>query len=137
PPVSFPRLLLRRHHPGAGLHLQNSMINFYPYAGHPNSIAPRKGRTGGMAPTIVYQRETGEGETGGRGDRAMPAVGSSRPPVSPSPNRPLLVLGSPGATRIITAHLQATLNVLDFGISISDAVLAPRLASPGDVTRDR
>jgi len=47
-----------------------SMINFYPYAGPPQqSIAPRKGRTGGMAPTLVYQ-----------GDRLR------------------LVLGSPGAT---------------------------------------
>jgi gamma-glutamyltranspeptidase/glutathione hydrolase len=95
--------------PGLGFMYNNSMINFYPYAGHPNSIAPRKGRTGGMAPTIVYQKARGE--------------------------TPYLVLGAPGATRIITANLQVILNVLDFGMSISDAVLAPRFDCQGDLIR--
>src|SRR5262249_14927412 len=67
--------------PGLGFQYNNSMINFYPYAGHPNSIAPRKGRTGGMTPTLVYEG-----------------------------NRLRLVLGSPGATRIITSNLQVILN---------------------------
>jgi gamma-glutamyltranspeptidase len=31
----------------------NSMINFNPLPGHPNSIAPGKGRITGMTPTIV------------------------------------------------------------------------------------
>jgi gamma-glutamyltranspeptidase/glutathione hydrolase len=84
--------------PGLGFMYNNSMINFHPYPGHPNSIAPRKGRTTGMAPTIVY---------------------------GPDDN-PLLVLGAPGATRIITSNLQVILNVLDFGMSISEAVHAPR-----------
>jgi gamma-glutamyltranspeptidase/glutathione hydrolase len=92
--------------PGLGFMYNNSMINFHPYPGHPNSIAPRKGRTTGMAPTIVYQ-----------GDR------------------PVLVLGSPGATRIITANVQVMLNVLAFGMSVSDAVLAPRFDCQGDVIR--
>jgi len=38
----------------------------------------------------------------------------------------VLVLGAPGATRIITSNVQVILNVLDFGMSITDAVLAPR-----------
>jgi gamma-glutamyltranspeptidase/glutathione hydrolase len=92
--------------PGLGFMYNNSMINFYPYPGHPNSIAPRKGRTTGMAPTLVYQNE-----------------------------RPVLVLGSPGATRIITANLQVILNVLEFGMSVSDAVLAPRFDCQGDLIR--
>jgi gamma-glutamyltranspeptidase/glutathione hydrolase len=92
--------------PGLGFMYNNSMINFYPYAGHPNSIAPRKGRTGGMAPTLVYQ-----------GDRLR------------------LVLGSPGATRIITSNLQVILNVLEFGMSVSDAVLAPRFHCQNDIIR--
>jgi gamma-glutamyltranspeptidase/glutathione hydrolase len=92
--------------PGLGFMYNNSMINFHPYPGHPNSIAPRKGRTTGMAPTIVYQGE-----------------------------QPLLVLGSPGATRIITANLQVILNVLEFGMSVSDAVLAPRFDCQVDQIR--
>lgn len=92
--------------PGLGFQYNNSMINFYPYAGHPNSIAPRKGRTTGMAPTLVYEGEELR-----------------------------LVLGSPGATRIITSNLQVILNVLDFGMSISDAVLAPRFHCQNDLIR--
>ncbi len=84
--------------PGLGFMYNNSMINFHPLPGHPNSIAPGKGRTTGMAPSIVYKD-----------------------------GKPILVLGSPGATRIITSNLQVILNVLDFGMSISDAVAAPRI----------
>ncbi|MCS6861585.1 MAG: gamma-glutamyltransferase, partial [Abditibacteriales bacterium] len=90
--------------PGLGFMFNNSMINFHPYAGHPNSIAPRKGRTTGMTPTIVFRD-----------------------------GKPILVLGAPGATRIITSCLQVILNVIDFGMSVSDAVLAPRFDCQGDV----
>ena len=44
--------------PGLGFMYNNSMINFNPLPGHPNSIAPGKGRITGMTPTIVY-REVG------------------------------------------------------------------------------
>ncbi len=83
--------------PGLGFIYNNSMINFDPLPGHPNSIAPGKGRTTGMAPTLVFKN-----------------------------GAPILVLGAPGASRIITSVLQVLLNVLDFGMSASDAVLAPR-----------
>ena len=83
--------------PGLGFMYNNSMINFDPHAGHVNSIEARKGRTTGMTPTIVYKD-----------------------------GRPRLVLGAPGATRIVTSVLQVILNVVDFDMSISDAVLAPR-----------
>ncbi len=89
--------------PGLGFMYNNSMINFHPYAGHPNSIAPEKGRTTGMTPTIVLD-----------GDQ------------------PVLVLGAPGATRIITAVLQVILNRIDFGMSMTDAVLAPRFDCQGE-----
>jgi gamma-glutamyltranspeptidase/glutathione hydrolase len=89
--------------PGLGFMYNNSMINFHPYAGHPNSIAPQKGRTTGMTPTIIL-------------DDAQP----------------VLVLGAPGATRIITAVLQVILNRLDFGMSMTDAVLAPRFDCQGE-----
>ncbi|MEM7130944.1 MAG: gamma-glutamyltransferase family protein [Chloroflexota bacterium] len=88
--------------PGMGFMYNNSMINFHPLPGHPNSIQPGKGRTTGMCPTIVYK---GDPKDGGK---------------------PVLVLGSPGATRIITSNLQVILNSLDFGMSINDAVHAAR-----------
>src|SRR6185295_17953680 len=66
--------------PGLGFMYNNSMINFDPVPGGPNSIAPRKGRSTGMAPTIVC--------CGGQ---------------------PVFALGAPGATRIITAVLQVIL----------------------------
>ena len=92
--------------PGLGFMYNNSMVNFHPYPGHANSILPGKGRTTGMAPTIVYAGE-----------------------------KPRLVLGAPGATRIITAVLQVILNVLDFDMSISDAVHAARFDCQGDRIR--
>jgi gamma-glutamyltranspeptidase/glutathione hydrolase len=84
--------------PGMGFMWNNSMINFHPVSGHRNSIAPRKGRTTGMAPTIVY-----------KGDK------------------PVLVLGAPGATRIITSILQVIVNILDFGMSATEATHAARI----------
>ena len=83
--------------PGLGFMYNNSMVNFDPLPGHPNSIEPGKGRTTGMAPTIVYRD-----------------------------GRPVLVLGAPGASFIITSNLQVILNVLDFGMGIEEAVHAPR-----------
>jgi gamma-glutamyltranspeptidase/glutathione hydrolase len=41
--------------------------------------------------------------------------------------KPLLVTGSPGGSRIITAVLQIVTNVIDFQMPIADAVTAPRL----------
>jgi len=90
--------------PGLGFMYNNSMVNFCPWPGHPNSIAPGKSRTTGMTPTVVYRGE-----------------------------RPVLVIGAPGATRIITSVAQVIVNLLDFGMSVSDAVLAPRFDCQGDV----
>lgn len=92
--------------PGLGFMFNNSMVNFDPAPGGPNAIAPRKGRTTGMTPTIIYR--------GGQ---------------------PVLALGAPGATRIITSVMQVILNVIDFGMSVSDAVLAPRFHCQGDSIR--
>jgi gamma-glutamyltranspeptidase/glutathione hydrolase len=84
--------------PGLGFMYNNSMINFDPFPGNANSIAPRKGRTTGMTPTIVYKED-----------------------------KPVLVLGAPGATRIITSCLQVIVNVIDFNMNINDAVSAARI----------
>ncbi|NLE46451.1 MAG: gamma-glutamyltransferase [Chloroflexi bacterium] len=90
--------------PGLGFMYNNSMVNFRPWPGHPNSIAPGKSRTTGMAPTVVFRS-----------------------------GQPILVIGAPGATRIITSVAQVILNVVDFGMSVSDAVLAPRFDCQADM----
>ena len=41
--------------------------------------------------------------------------------------RVFLVTGSPGGSRIITTVLQVLLNVIDHGMNIAEAVLAPRI----------
>lgn len=84
--------------PGLGFIYNNSMINFHPRPGHPNSIAPRKGRTTGMSPTVISKDGAG----------------------------PILVIGAPGASRIITSVAQVILNFIDFGMTIAEAVHAPR-----------
>jgi len=89
--------------PGLGFMYNNSMVNFRPWPGHPNSIEPRKSRTTGMTPTIVFHD-----------------------------GKPLLVIGAPGATKIITSVAQVIVNVLDFGMTVQEAVLAPRFDCQGD-----
>ncbi len=89
--------------PGTGFMWNNSMINFYPYPGHPNSIAPGKARTTGMAPTILYRD-----------------------------GKPVAVIGAPGGNRIITSTVTTILNLVDFGMSVHEAVLAPRFDCQGE-----
>ena len=45
---------------------------------------------------------------------------------------PILVIGAPGATRIVTAIAQVIVNHLDFGMSLPEAVLAPRFHAQGE-----
>lgn len=90
--------------PGLGFMYNNSMFGFDPLPGRPNSIAPGKGRITGMTPTIVYRDDD-----------------------------PVLVIGAPGSTRIVTAIAQVIVNHLDFGMSLPEAVLAPRFHGQGDV----
>ncbi len=92
---------------GTGVLLNNEMDDFTVKAGVPNiyglvqgqanSIAPGKRPLSSMSPTIVTK--------GGQ---------------------PLLVLGTPGGSRIITTVLHTILNVVDYGMTIQEAVDAPR-----------
>jgi gamma-glutamyltranspeptidase / glutathione hydrolase len=84
--------------PGLGFIYNNGMFNFDPRANHPNSIAPGKGRVTGMTPTIVYR----DGE-------------------------PVLVIGGLGGSQIMSNVAQVIVNVVSFGMSLTDAVLAPRI----------
>src|SRR5207302_902735 len=84
--------------PGTGFLLNNEMDDFAVKPGAPNlyglvqgeanAIAPGKRPLSSMSPTIVEQD-----------------------------GRPVLVLGSPGGSRIITTVLETLTNIVDFGLS--------------------
>lgn len=85
--------------PGRGFILNNELTDFTPVfsATDPNRIEPGKRPRSSMSPTIVLKD----------GD-------------------PFLALGSPGGATIITTVLQTLINRIDLGMSISDALAAPR-----------
>ena len=93
---------------GTGVLMNDEMDDFTPNPGgtspdgaiqtDTNAIAPGKAPRSSMTPTIL----TKDG-------------------------KPVLVLGTPGGARIITAVLQTILNVVDFGMNIQEAVDAPRI----------
>jgi gamma-glutamyltranspeptidase / glutathione hydrolase len=98
--------------PGTGFFLNNEMDDFTIKPGAPNlyglvqgeanAIMPGKRPLSSMAPTLVEK----DGHV-------------------------LLVLGSPGGSRIITAVLETILNVVDYGLTPQQAVEAPRLHYQG------
>ncbi|WP_119067628.1 gamma-glutamyltransferase family protein [Rubrobacter indicoceani] len=83
----------------------------------------------------------GEPELNPRGFHALKPgeklISSMSPTVVSSEKGGLICLGSPGATRIPSAILQAIINVIDFGMPLESAVLFPRIHSefrPGGKT---
>jgi gamma-glutamyltranspeptidase/glutathione hydrolase len=88
--------------PGTGMLLNNTMALFDPHPGHALSVAPGKRMTSSMAPTILLRD-----------------------------GRPWLTLGLPGGVRIFAAVLQAIVNVVDHGMSLQEAVEAPRVWTQG------
>jgi gamma-glutamyltranspeptidase/glutathione hydrolase len=88
--------------PGTGVILNNTMALFDPHPGTPASIAPGKRVTSSMAPTIVL-----------RDGKAAWA------------------LGLPGGVRIFTSVFQAVVNLIDHGMSLQEALEAPRIWSQG------
>ena len=92
---------------GTGVLLNNEMDDFTAKNGVPNlyglvqgaanAIAPGKRPLSSMSPTIVTQ--------GGK---------------------PVLVVGTPGGSRIITAVVHTILNLVDYGMTVQEAVDAPR-----------
>jgi gamma-glutamyltranspeptidase / glutathione hydrolase len=93
---------------GTGVLMNDEMDDFTPnpglanaygiVEGDANAIAPGKTPRSSMSPTII----TRDGKT-------------------------VLILGTPGGARIITAVLQTILNVVDFQMDIQEAVDAPRI----------
>ena len=89
---------------GLGFMYNGCMGVFDPRPGRAGSIAPGKSRFSSLCPTIVFEG----------GD-------------------PRIVVGAPGGTQIAMGVLQAVLNVLDFDMSIVEAVSAPRFSATSDV----
>ena len=88
--------------PGTGMLLNNNMNVFDPHPGNANSIAPGKRMVSSMAPTIVVKD-----------------------------GKPFMALGTPGGTRIFPSVLQAIVNVIDHGMTLQEAVEAPRMWTQG------
>jgi gamma-glutamyltranspeptidase/glutathione hydrolase len=88
--------------PGTGMLLNNTMALFDPHPGTPASVAPGKRVTSSMAPTIVLRD-----------------------------GKPAWALGLPGGVRIFTSVLQAVVNLIDHGMTLQEAVEAPRIWSQG------
>jgi gamma-glutamyltranspeptidase/glutathione hydrolase len=89
--------------PGTGFMLNGAMNWYDPRPGRAGSIAPGKRRFSSMTPTIVFE------------DGA-----------------PVMTLGAPGGAWIGVAVLQVLVNVLDFGMSMQQAVQAPRFSATTD-----
>jgi gamma-glutamyltranspeptidase/glutathione hydrolase len=93
---------------GAGFLLNNEMGDFNPVPGKttedgqigttPNLVAPGKRMLSSMTPTIVARD-----------------------------GKPVLIIGTPGGRTIINTVLQVTLNVLEHGMDIGQAIEAPRI----------
>ncbi len=92
--------------PGLGFGYNDYMNCFDPRPGRPNSIAPGKTRVTMMTPAMVFERD-----------------------------RLRVCIGAPGGTKIVTAVLQALVNVIDHGMTAVEAVSAPRVDFQGDVVQ--
>ena len=88
--------------PGTGLIPNNYLYLFNPHPGLANSLAPGKRVTSSMAPLIVFKD-----------------------------GKPSFALGLPGGLRIFPSALQAVINLIDHGMSLQEAVEAPRVWTQG------
>ena len=88
--------------PGTGMLLNNTQAMFDPHPGQPNSVAANKRVVSSMAPAIVSHE-----------------------------GKPWLGIGTPGGVRIFPSIFQSIVNVIDHGMSLQEAVEAPRLWTQG------
>ena len=88
--------------PGTGIIPNNYMMNYDPRPGRAMSIEPGKRVPTSMAPMIVCQN-----------------------------GFPRFALGLPGGLRIFPSALQAIVNLIDHGMSLQEAVEAPRIWTEG------
>lgn len=90
--------------PGTGMLLNNCMHLMDPNPGRTNSIEPGKRILSSMSPTIVLKD-----------------------------GQPYLAIGTPGGVRIFGAVMQALVNLIDHGMTLQEAVEAPRMWDRGPV----
>jgi gamma-glutamyltranspeptidase/glutathione hydrolase len=88
--------------PGTGMIPNNYMFVFDPRIGLANSIAPGKRITSSMSPVIVLRD-----------------------------GKPVYALGLPGGLRIFPSVMQALSNLIDHGMTVQEAVEAPRIWTQG------
>jgi gamma-glutamyltranspeptidase/glutathione hydrolase len=92
---------------GTGVLLNNEMDDFTVQRGVPNSFGLVQGEANWIAP----------------GKRPL---SSMSPTIVSKDGKPVLVVGTPGGSRIITAVLHTILNLVDYGMNVQEAVDAPR-----------
>ena len=88
--------------PGTGLLLNNTMALFDPHPGQANSVGPGRRMVSSISPTIISKS-----------------------------GRPYMSLGTPGGVRIFPSVAQAIVNVIDHGMTLQEAVEAPRVWTQG------
>ena len=88
--------------------MNNEMDDFTSKPGVPNMFGLVQGAANAVAP----------GKT---------PLSSMSPTVVSKDGKPVMVIGSPGGSRIITIVLQAVINVIDHGMTVQEAVNAPRI----------
>jgi gamma-glutamyltranspeptidase/glutathione hydrolase len=92
---------------GTGVLLNDEMDDFTSKIGVPNLYGLVQGEANAIAP----------------GKRPL---SSMSPTIVSKDNQPVMVVGTPGGSRIITAVLHTLLNVIDYGMNVQEAVDAPR-----------
>jgi len=91
-----------------GFFLNDEMDDFTAKPGSPNMFGLVQGKANAIAP----------------GKRPL---SSMTPTIVMKDGKPVLVVGTPGGSRIITTVLQIIVNVIDYGMSLQAAVDAPRI----------
>jgi gamma-glutamyltranspeptidase / glutathione hydrolase len=84
--------------PGTGVLMNAAMLGFNPEPGWPNSVAPGRRPVWSNSPIIL--RKDGEVFTS---------------------------ICSPGARRVVSTQVQVVINIVDYGMSVEQAIAAPRI----------
>ena len=93
---------------GTGILMNDTMDDFTSKPGTPNMFGLVQGAVNAAAP----------GKT---------PLSSMSPTIVSKDGKPVMVIGSPGGPRIITVTLETILNVIDHGMTLQEAIDAPRL----------
>ena len=99
---------VRKVAPGTGIVMNNEMDDFTSKPGVPNTYGLVQGAANAVAP----------GKT---------PLSSMAPTIVTKDGRVAMVIGSPGGSRIITIVLNAIINAVDHGMTVQEAVDAPRI----------